>query len=577
MQAAPKFAVLVHASRLARQDMAAVYSGLLTTLLENDFISPDDVERLAVHRVRHNVSDNDHADALRSLGYSAAEYDKKVSAGEEVEAYVHVLTATLLEGPAVVGDEEGAKIAAYRSRHAVSDSMHLAALKEVGMTPEEFESACAVLPPYGVDSYREKLRTALASGSGIAAADEVALTDFRALHGITDELHAEAIEGLGLTAVEYESKKRGQLRGKLVDLERENARARTELVETTGALQVALSRLVDGDGGAEAVELQQLQQLQQELDATEHAVATLHDTLEARESREDILKEMAAAREEELREMSEAVEAYEGRVHARDRELAAVGEQLRLTEEAILSRQRELRRLESVGGIDALRLPYPTAGDASVGRGATSEQARDDEVDRRALVEAARARGVGGSDEEAAGYVHFHTVAMSFKLSLCDRPCLLNRRIDELWEEAQLQRVPRSQWRSFLQARLVNGPIPAATRPVDPGKALLGAVLSLGEEVREVFARVGKDVEGVVRDVGASLPQVPLGSAGLLPGLPRPANSADSAPGPDAAAAGGEAAATLSMKGPDADSHTAHSGGAVAASSEPDGGTAQAI
>ena len=132
--------------------------------------------------------------------------------------------------------------------------------------------------------------------------------------------------------------------------------------------------------------------------------------------------------------------------------------------------------------------------------------------------------------------MHFHTVCMGIKLALCEQPFLRNLRIDELWETAQIQRVPRPEWRSFIKAHLV-GEIPGRRRPLKPHERLLGAVGKLGGELKTAFARVGRDVGESLREAGGTLQQ-PLAPLRSVP-LPRapagepPAGSSDEPVGPD--------------------------------------------
>ena len=167
---------------------ANIYSGLLAAVLDDERgITPDELDRLSMYRARHELSEADHVAALEDLGWSAERFEAQARQGEEIESYVHVLTATLLDAD-VVSEEEGKKLAAYRSAHGVSDAMHAAALASLGLTQEAYEASWKLPPPATVETYRERLRTTLASGSGVSDAQEETLVEFRAAHGITQAI-----------------------------------------------------------------------------------------------------------------------------------------------------------------------------------------------------------------------------------------------------------------------------------------------------------------------------------------------------------------------------------------------------
>ena len=73
----------------------------------------------------------------------------------------------------------------------------------------------------------------------------------------------------------------------------------------------------------------------------------------------------------------------------------------------------------------------------------------------------------GKADMAAAGYTQFHTLCMGFKLAAGPaNPRLRNLPIDELWEEVRRLNLPRSEWRGFVHARLLQ---PSAAEVPLPG------------------------------------------------------------------------------------------------------------
>lgn len=260
------------------------------------------------------------------------------------------------------------------------------------------------------------------------------------------------------------------------------------------------------------------------------ALASLRAEFEARRTRLETVTSLLDGREAELYEMEEAVREYEARVQVRSKELGAIDEQLRYTEEAMRTRMREFVRLEAMS--DAERPEPPKAGgrwqnpsktalpfpaDPNNAADVAADAAADSGVDEAALRESARVRNQGKTEDEIAGFHTFHAIAMSIKLTLCSQPFLRNLRIDELWELARAQSVPQESWKPWIRAQLV-APIPARASERSSTDALLDTVQAIGTEVRTAFAKVGREVEGALRDVEARFTGGGEGAVPLLTG-----------------------------------------------------------
>ena len=99
-----------------------VFAGLLAAVLEDERISPDERERLDAYREKHRITDAQQSEALAALGWTDAQFAEKLTEGEELEAYGHVLQAALADDKMTEAEE--ARLAAYRKRHKVSRAMH---------------------------------------------------------------------------------------------------------------------------------------------------------------------------------------------------------------------------------------------------------------------------------------------------------------------------------------------------------------------------------------------------------------------------------------------------------------------
>ena len=83
---------------------------------------------------------------------------------------------------------------------------------------------------------------------------------------------------------------------------------------------------------------------------------------------------------------------------------------------------------------------------------------------------------------------------MGVKLALARHPRLRNVRIDELWEEASRQQLPRSAWRTFVQERLC--PPPPKSLAGHVGSAL-GALALASDQPAGVRVVAGALHEGL--------------------------------------------------------------------------------
>eukprot|EP00966_Prymnesium_polylepis_P241533 5585560-Prymnesium_polylepis.1 len=181
--------------------MASLYAGLIAAVLEDDVITPDEQQRLRAFTKKHFITAEQHRHTLQSLGYTVEQFDRKVAQGEEVDAYVHVVTATLAECEATP-EEAGIRLAAYRRKHGVDGDMHAHALKLLGMSAVQLEARCHQPTDNAIATYSALLHAAMHSQT-VSQADEARRDAFRREHGISDAAHALALRSLGVSVDEY--------------------------------------------------------------------------------------------------------------------------------------------------------------------------------------------------------------------------------------------------------------------------------------------------------------------------------------------------------------------------------------
>ena len=170
--------------------MSALYAGLVAAVFEDDVITPDDHERLRAYRAKHRITPQHHETVLQALGYSIEAFEYKVLQGEEIDAYAHVVAATLEETESEP-EEAGVRLAAYREVHHVDAVMAAKALKQLGMTPAQFEARCHKPSEGAVETYAAMLHTLLLRNT-VSEADELRREEYRKAHGISDTAHVQA-------------------------------------------------------------------------------------------------------------------------------------------------------------------------------------------------------------------------------------------------------------------------------------------------------------------------------------------------------------------------------------------------
>lgn len=207
---------------------------------------------------------------------------------------------------------------------------------------------------------------------------------------------------------------------------------------------------------------------------------TLKSTLADLKVRREETDHLLDAREAEMRETEEAVQMFENRETARAREVRVIEQRLQDTEEALRHKQRELARLEHTRDGQAAAIWWDrfsgTGGSSATsgpsGRSASTRQVEipsdeDEDVAALALREpGSKARGDLRHDETE--FMQFHSLALSIKLSLASSSSggprrtgssLRNVSVADLWEDARRERLPRTEWRAFLNQRLFGPPV----------------------------------------------------------------------------------------------------------------------
>lgn len=102
------------------------------------------------------------------------------------------LLAAALEDPHGVHPEEAARLSFYRERHSISASEHYSALVKLGTTPEEWERRLAL--GNDITAYLDVVAATRSQSDG-----NLVINRYREQHGVSDEVHAAAMEVLGLS------------------------------------------------------------------------------------------------------------------------------------------------------------------------------------------------------------------------------------------------------------------------------------------------------------------------------------------------------------------------------------------
>lgn len=197
--------------------MSSLYPGLLAAILEDEMVTPDEEDRLRAFRAKHRISAEQHKLALEGLGYSVEVYEKRVAQGEEIDAYMHVVSATLEECESQP-EEAGLRLAAYRETHSVDSSMAAKALGLLGMSPAQFEVRCSKPSDGAIATYAAMLHTALLKDS-FSESEELRREDYRKAHGISDAAHVQALQSLSISEEEYNARRRKLVASALADVQ----------------------------------------------------------------------------------------------------------------------------------------------------------------------------------------------------------------------------------------------------------------------------------------------------------------------------------------------------------------------
>ena len=273
-----------------------------------------------------------------------------------------------------------------------------------------------------------------------------------------------------------------ELRSRLKRREAANSFRMRELEELELALEHMESRVGSFAAATPVLELETTS-----LQATHAKNSTKVQELEARVTDlRDRLSEtqmLLDEREAEVYETEEAVRTFENRERARLREIASANAQVRAVEAGMRSRQRELLRLERTRDGEATAVwwkslhsspgnewsqgplskshaarkprPRPAPGFASL----DNDKDDGDVAALKLREERARASASGGAlEKEETDFAQFHSLALGIKLALAGNAGLRNVGVQELWEEAKRERLPRTAWQPFLRRRLFVAP-----------------------------------------------------------------------------------------------------------------------
>ena len=120
------------------------YAGLVAAAMaEQSGILPDQAARLQFYRERHAVSDAEHDEVLAAMGQTNEEYEVRCAKGDEVQMYLTVVAVTLQEAGGAGGQVAGRTLELYRERHGVSEAVHAAAMRVLGLPVAGLGSAAA--------------------------------------------------------------------------------------------------------------------------------------------------------------------------------------------------------------------------------------------------------------------------------------------------------------------------------------------------------------------------------------------------------------------------------------------------
>jgi hypothetical protein len=388
------------------------YAGLLAAALEDPSgILPEESARLQLYRERHNLREADHATALQRISSTNSDFEAHVALGAEVETYLHVVAAIVHEASGL---------------HAQTDVLHTKLdmyRRRHGVSDAVHAAALQVL---GLPS--------VGGGTQVESATPYMITYRKMLSSALEEQRRDS-SGAGNPVLSHDSRSSGvqaalhkaavralggvesqgmprgeELAARLRQLESSNAQRTAEIEQVEAALRGSEERL-QASLGESPLLAAEVARLEAAVRQAEEGGAQLRAKLDERCARVGAVQGLVDARDAEMAETADVLRQVRLEHADRCAEVAAVEERVATVEALLAQKQRELARLTALPDSHAAR---GTAALAARRRG--DEGAVDAEVDMRALREAARMRerrnGVG------AEYVQFHTIAMGIKLSL---------------------------------------------------------------------------------------------------------------------------------------------------------------
>merc|ERR1712187_375401 len=113
------------------------YKEVLQTALTDGVIEPSERHFLAQHRLRHKVSDEEHALALTELGWTEEDFlrgSKDVATAPS--HYFDLVRRSLADG--IISPREKKHLDQYRALHHVDDADHAAVLHDLGWSKEDY-------------------------------------------------------------------------------------------------------------------------------------------------------------------------------------------------------------------------------------------------------------------------------------------------------------------------------------------------------------------------------------------------------------------------------------------------------
>ena len=250
-------------------------------MLEDERISPDERERLDAYREKHRITGR--AGSRRrsaAIGWTDAKFAEKLTEGEELEAYGHVLQAALAEQD---DRGRGGRLAAYRKRHKVSrrDREGVrrrradggAVAKFVGATREalgEYEELLKEAmndpqaPPRNSAQFcgaqflcgarqRAILTVAPQSASQVSEALEERLREHRLAHGISHGEHDACLAAIGVTQERFDASRTSLLQARLDRVLAQNTAKAAEVEALVAAVEALKAEEARGEAEAAAL------------------------------------------------------------------------------------------------------------------------------------------------------------------------------------------------------------------------------------------------------------------------------------------------------------------------------------